>query len=600
MPTQYKYKALGTDGTRRTGTMLAGSPVTVEEFLRDQDLLPIVIKALETKRPFSLFGFLKGSDYDKLIMFTSALATMYRAGIPLLQTLSTIRIGNRDSRFNRALDQIKVDLQTGKPLSEAMDRFPDIFSQVYVNCVAAGEESGKLDATLDQLSAMLEREAELTRQLKAGIRYPLMVVAAIVGALVVLMNFVVPRFSAFYSAFNAELPLPTRIIIGVSNFATTYWPVMLLAMVLLVIGFRSLLRRKPGRRWFDRQLLRLPVLGELIIKGNVARFCLMFRLLISSGLTIVRSLDILTGTIKNAVIAGEIDSLGDSFRRGREIDLASGRFRFFPSQALHMLAVGLESGNLETMLHEIGEHYTKQVIYTSRQLTSILEPILTLVMGAFVLILALAVFLPMWNLIRVVPRLRLKPSRQLADNTTKRQNSNLLRPFRRYHGSLSDPQTRGIHSDRIGDHHCRAGHSCSRSDSEISGYQRASQGVFGAGGPRRNQIGRHHLLRQPGGDHRHGDLADAGPTRNLRHRHGPKRPQEPLPTGRQRPGFDLHRRGQGRPRPGGTRRMVLQRSHRRGLDEHQHGRRKQLVISAPVWHKSGTSWLSGSIREALP
>jgi len=364
-------------------------------------LLPIVIKPVDPKRPFSLFGFLKRGDYDKLIMFTSALTTMYRAGIPILQALSTIRIGSRDSRFNRAIDQLRIDLQTGKPLSEAMDRFPDIFSQVYVNCVAAGEESGKLDATLNQLGAMLEREAELTRQLKAGLRYPLMVVAAIVGALVVLMNFVVPRFTAFYSAFNAELPLPTRIIIAISNIATTYWPVVLAAVVVLALGLRSLLRRKPGRLWFDRQLLRLPVLGDLIVKGNVARFCLMFRLLISSGLTIIHSIGILAGTIKNTVIAGEIDYLSDSFRRGREIDLSSGKFRFFPEQALYMLAVGLESGNLEAMLQEVGEHYAKQVVYTSRQLTSILEPILTLVMGAFVLVLALAVFLPMWNLIKV-------------------------------------------------------------------------------------------------------------------------------------------------------------------------------------------------------
>jgi len=401
MPTQYKYKAVGSDGASRTGSMLAGNSATVEEFLREQKLLPIVIQPVDPKRPFSLFGFLKGGDYDKLIMFTSALATMYRAGIPILQALSTIRIGSRDSRFNHAIDQLKVDLQTGKPLSEAMDRFPDIFSQVYVNCVAAGEESGKLDATLNQLSAMLEREAELTRQLKAGLRYPLMVVAAIVGALVVLMNFVVPRFTAFYSAFNAELPLPTRIIIGTSNLATTYWPVILAAVVMLALGLRSLLRRKQGRLWFDRQLLRLPVLGDLIVKGNVARFCLMFRLLISSGLTIIHSIGILTGTIKNTVIAGEIDYLGDSFRRGREIDVSSGQFRFFPEQALYMLAVGLESGNLETMLQEVGEHYAKQVVYSSRQLTSILEPILTLVMGAFVLVLALAVFLPMWNLIKV-------------------------------------------------------------------------------------------------------------------------------------------------------------------------------------------------------
>ena len=401
MSTQYKYRAVNDHGRRLKGTLTAANATSVEDFLREQKLVPVAITPIVPKRPVSLFGFLKGSDYEKLIMFTSALATMHRAGIPLLRALTIIKVGRKDGRFNYVLDQVRTDLQSGKPMSESMARFPDIFSQVYVSCVAAGEESGHLDATLDELVAVLEREAELTRQLKAGVRYPLFVVTAIIGAFIVMMNFVVPRFTAFYSAFGAELPLPTRIIIGVSHYATTYWPVVLALIVISGLIFRSILRRPKGRLWFDTQLLRLPVLGELIIKGNVARFSLMFRILVKSGLTIVRSIDILAGTIKNTAIAREIEYLGESFRRGREIDTASTQFKYFPEQALYMLGVGLESANLEAMLREVGEHYTKQVVYSSRQLTAIIEPILTLVIGAFVLVLALAVFLPMWNLIHV-------------------------------------------------------------------------------------------------------------------------------------------------------------------------------------------------------
>jgi MSHA biogenesis protein MshG len=248
---------------------------------------------------------------------------------------------------------------------------------------------------------VLEREAELTRQLKSGVRYPLIVVTAIIGAFIVMMNFVVPRFTAFYDAFDAELPLPTRIVVGTSHFATTYWPIMAALTVVAALIIRATLQRKQGRLWFDTQLLRLPILGQLIVKGNVARFSLMFRILVKSGLTIVRSIDILAGTVKNTAMAKEIEYLGESFRRGREIDPNSPEFKHFPEQALHMLSIGLESGNLEAMLHEVGDHYTKQVIYTSRQLTAIIEPILTLVIGVFVLVLALAVFLPMWNLVHV-------------------------------------------------------------------------------------------------------------------------------------------------------------------------------------------------------
>lgn len=401
MPLQFKYKAVGPDGARRSGRMAADSAASVEEYLHGRQLVPIAVKPVKAGVPFSLFGFLKGSHYENLIMFTNALATMHRAGIPLLRALTVIRIGDKEGRFNQALDRVRLDLQSGRPMSEAMKEFPDLFSDVYLASLAAGEESGRLDDTLEQLADMLEREAELTRQLKAGLQRPLMVIAAIVGAVFVLMNLVVPRFAAFYGAFGASLPLPTRILIAVSNFITAWWPLLLVGTVALGLVVRALLQNETGRRWFDNRLLALPVFGDLIIKGNIARFSLMFRILLSSGLTIVNSVSILTATVRNTVLAAEVRALGDLFRRGREINVESAHLPHFPAQALHMMAVGFESGNLDAILREVGEYYTRQVVHTSRQLTAIVEPVLTLVMAGFVLLLALAVFLPMWNLIRV-------------------------------------------------------------------------------------------------------------------------------------------------------------------------------------------------------
>lgn len=401
MPALYEYKALTRDGGHRTGRITAPEVTAVEEFLREQELLPIEISAVKEKRQVSLFGFLKGADYENLIVFTNSLATMYRAGIPLLRALTIIRVGRPQSRFNDAIDRLRAEIQAGKQLSDAMSQIPKVFSPVYVSCVAAGEESGRLENTLDELALMLEHEMELTRQIKSGVRYPLMVVGAIVAAFFVLMNFVVPRFVTFYSTFDAELPLPTRIIMGTSHFFSTYWPALLGLAVIAGIILKKLLAREEGRLWFDRQLLKIPVLGRLIIKGNVARFSLMFRILVTSGLPIVKSVMMLAATVKNTAIGAEIRRMGGLFKQGREIDAGSRDFEYFPAQALHMLAIGLETGNLDVMLREIADHYSKQVMYISRHLTAIIEPILTLVMGAFVLILALAIFLPMWNLIKV-------------------------------------------------------------------------------------------------------------------------------------------------------------------------------------------------------
>ncbi|MCP4684504.1 MAG: type II secretion system F family protein [bacterium] len=401
MPALYKYEALAQDGSHQKGTITAPEAAAVEDFLRGQELLPISISAIKDRRQISMFGFLKGADYENLIMFTNSLATMHRAGIPLLRALAVIRVGRADGRFNYAIDRLRVEVQSGKQLSEGMSDIGDVFSGVYVSCVAAGEESGSLENTLDELAVMLEQEMELTRQIKSGIRYPAMVIGAIVAAFFVIMNFVVPRFVTFYSGFDTELPLPTRIIMGMSDFFSSYWPVMLVLLIVAGFGFKKLLNNEHGRLWFDRQLLRIPIIGNLIIKGNVARFSLMFRILTTSGLPIVKSVMMLAATVKNTAIGLEIRKLGELFRQGRDIDVESGDFEYFPEQALHMLGIGLESGNLDVMLREVGDHYSKQVMYTSRQLTAIIEPILTLVMGFFVLVLALAIFLPMWNLIKV-------------------------------------------------------------------------------------------------------------------------------------------------------------------------------------------------------
>ena len=282
-----------------------------------------------------------------------------------------------------------------------MAEFSDLFSRAYVASVAAGEESGKLEYTLDELAEILEKEMDMNRQIKLAIRYPLIVVAVIIAAFVVMMTFVIPRFVDFYSSFGAQIPTPTRLMIFISNTVTQYWPIVLAGLVAIGLIFKKIMSNENGRLWFDRQLLRLPIFGNLIIKSNIARFALMFKILFRSGLPIIKCLNILTATIKNGVIEGEIYKLEELFKRGKDIEIKSGNFKYLPDMSLHMMSIGLESGSLDEMLGEIGKHYSKEVAYTTRQLISVIEPILTLVLGVFILLLALAIFLPMWNLIKV-------------------------------------------------------------------------------------------------------------------------------------------------------------------------------------------------------
>ncbi|MDD3731930.1 MAG: type II secretion system F family protein [candidate division Zixibacteria bacterium] len=401
MPVRYKYRAVAHDGKVHRGVITSQNSEAVEQILAQQNLYPVTIAPVKETKALSFFGFLKGVDYDKLISFTTSLSTLHKAGVPLLRALSIIKIGHENSRFNYALGQIKADIRSGKPLSEAMAEFSDLFSRVYIASVAAGEESGKLDYTLDEMADILEKEMEMNRQIKLAIRYPLIVITVIIAAFVIMMTYVIPRFVDFYSSFGAQLPAPTRLMIAVSNAVTNYWPLVLGLLVVFGFTFKKIISQEKGRLWFDRQLLSLPVFGQLIIKGNIARFAMMFKILFKSGLPIIKSLAILAATIKNTVIEQEINLLEDLFKKGREIKLPNPDFKYMPDMALHMMAIGLESGSLDEMLGEIGKHYAKEVGYTARQLVSIIEPILTLILGIFVLILALSIFLPMWNLIKV-------------------------------------------------------------------------------------------------------------------------------------------------------------------------------------------------------
>jgi type II secretory pathway component PulF len=401
MSDRFKYQAVSEAGEVREGVVTAANRHYVQELLTDQNLKPIRIDQVKKRSALTLFGFLRGSLYESLIMFTTSLATLHRAGIPLLRAMSLIRINSPGDRFNQAIDRMRIDIQSGRSLSEAMGEYDDLFSGVYIASVAAGEESGKLEDSLDELSDMLETEMELTQQVKTAVRYPLIVVGVIIAAFVVLMTYVVPKFVAFYAAFGAQLPLPTRIMISVSNFMAQYWIILLALVIVSVIGFRKFVSTDHGRMWYDQKLLRLPAIGEIIAKGNVARFALMFRILFKAGIPLVRTLEVLESAIKNTIISGEIKQLGELFQKGRDIADISKKFVFLPDLALNMMAVGMESGSLDDMTREIGRHYTREVMYRSRQLTSVLEPILTIVLGVFVLVMALAIFLPMWSLIRV-------------------------------------------------------------------------------------------------------------------------------------------------------------------------------------------------------
>lgn len=326
-------------------------------------------------------------------------STLYRAGVPLIRALSIIKVGEPTSKLNQAVAEIKGDIQSGQSIADAMSNHCKVFPKVYTSAISAGEHTGKMDDVLDSLGGMLERDLAITRQIKSSTRYPMAVIGVIGLAFIALFTFVIPRFMEFYGKMGTELPLPTQILIGMNHIFSGYWPVLIGVTAAVLFTLKTVYSKPAGKLAIDTKILKIPIFGDLIIKANIARFSFIFQILVKSGIPVVKSLEMLTSVVKNARIAFEINIIADTFRAGQDVDVLLEKLVYFPEMALQMLKVGLESGSLDNMLTEVANHYSKEVDYKASQMTTLLEPIITIVLGGFILVVALAIFLPMWNLI---------------------------------------------------------------------------------------------------------------------------------------------------------------------------------------------------------
>ncbi|MFQ5606683.1 MAG: type II secretion system F family protein [Candidatus Zixiibacteriota bacterium] len=401
MATTYKYTGRTPAGKPVKGDFQAESRERALELLSERDMIITSLKESTPRRRNRLNSFLRPDYSQELVLFARHLATYHRSGIPMLKALSLIKVGDPRKRFQQVMREVRRKVTEGKPLSLAMKDYPEVFGDVFVNSVEAGEASGQLSTILDDTAEALEQELELRRQIRSSLRYPIIVVIAIVTAVAVVVTVVIPKFAVFYAKFDADLPGPTKAILWLSDFVITQWHLTIAIAGTLVYAFRRYVRSKSGKRQWDRALLALPVFGQLMIKASVARFGLLFRILFKSGIPLVKSLSILEASMTNVHLREEIVSMRESFETGRELEFDPGGKTLFPEMSLNMIKSGLESGSLDLMLEEIGSHYSREVRRTSRNLAALIEPLMTVVIGGVILILALSIFLPMWNLIHV-------------------------------------------------------------------------------------------------------------------------------------------------------------------------------------------------------
>jgi MSHA biogenesis protein MshG len=331
-------------------------------------------------------------------LFSRQLYTLLKSGVPIMRGLAGLQESAISKAFGRVIRDLRESLDSGRELSAAMRRHPEVFNNFYLSMVRVGEMTGRLDDVFLRLFDHLEFDREMKNRVKSATRYPTFVIVAMVLAMIVVNVFVIPQFVKVFESFNAQLPLMTRILIGTSRFTTDYWPVMAVAAVASFLAFRAWVGTAAGRLKWDQYKLKFPIAGKIIHKATMARFARSFALSSRSGVPIVQALTVVAQTADNAFLAARIEQMRDSVERGDSILRTSIAAGVFTPVVLQMIAVGEESGSLDDLMDEIAEMYEREVDYELKTLAAQIEPILITFLGIMVLVLALGIFLPIWDL----------------------------------------------------------------------------------------------------------------------------------------------------------------------------------------------------------
>ncbi|HEX4584369.1 MAG TPA: type II secretion system F family protein [Burkholderiaceae bacterium] len=339
---------------------------------------------------------------DDLMLFCRQLATLLKAGVPLLRSLQGLYESTAKASFGQMLQRLQQQLESGRQLSAAMQREEPVFSGYMISMVRVGELTGRMAEIFMGLHAQLSFERENREQVRSALRYPIFVLCAAVVALVALNIFVIPAFAKVYKNLHTELPLITQVLIAVSDFFVHYWPAMAAATLAAAGGLAWYVRTEAGRRVRDEWVLTIPIIGPLVRKAALARFTKSFGLALDAGIPVVDALQVALETAGNVVLSERIGQMKASAERGETLVKAARATGVFTPTILQMIAVGEETGALGEMMNEVADYYQKEVEYSVRGLAAQIEPIMITLMGCMVLVVALGVFLPMWDLSRAV------------------------------------------------------------------------------------------------------------------------------------------------------------------------------------------------------
>lgn len=402
----FQYNGRNQRGEAVSGQIEAGSADAVAAQLFNNGITPVDIAVTSPSSDVmasirAILGESKVQLTD-LILFSRQMYTLLKAGVPIMQSLRGLEESTHNSKLARVIGEINESLDAGLDLTSALRRHTDVFSSLYISMIQVGETTGALQESFLQMSSYLELEKETRERIKAATRYPMFVVVSIAIAIFVINLFVIPAFAKVYSSFGAELPWATKTLIATSNFTVAYWYVILIAAGLTILGLKMYVKTTEGHYRWDKLKLRLPAIGGIIYRATLGRFARALALTIKAGVPLVQGLTVVSRAVDNDYVGGQIAQMRDGVERGETITRTAAATGMFPPLVLQMLAVGEETGAVDELMGEVASYYEREVDYDIKNLSDAIQPILIVFIGILVFILALGVFLPMWDLPQAV------------------------------------------------------------------------------------------------------------------------------------------------------------------------------------------------------
>ena len=404
----FEYKGRTSQGDLINGRVEADSADAVATQLFNSGITPIDIATARVQsdafRQISLAFGARRPTHDDVLLFTRQMYSLNKAGVPLIRGLIGLRESTRNAVLSAAINDVVESLEAGRDLATSLTRHPKIFNPLYISMVRVGENSGRLMESFDQLYKYMVVEKETRKQVTSALRYPIMVVAAIVVAVMILTVKVIPTFAQIFERVDLELPFFTRVILAISGFMANWWLVLLIAAIAGFIGFRLWIKTEEGRYRWDKMKLGFPIAGNIILRATLARFSRAFAMAYRSGVPMIQTLTLCSRAVDNEFVGARIADMRNGVERGESISRTANATGMFTPLVMQMMAVGEETGALDDMLDETADFYEREVDYDVKNLASYIEPVLTIAIGVMVLILALGIFLPMWDLTQIARR----------------------------------------------------------------------------------------------------------------------------------------------------------------------------------------------------